>query len=92
MKKLNKRSGKSSTSTFTEESNETNLKLQYYIERLGSHVKAARTLVTPAIRFPAFFDDFEIEYLLSSKPAELSPPMDERTTVDDIFRSDALPM
>jgi len=83
MKEVNKRSGKGSTSTLTEESNETNfLKLRHYIGRLGSHVKAARTLVAAAMRFPAFFDDFEIKCLPSSKPGKLPPPMDELTTLD----------
>jgi hypothetical protein len=86
MKELNKRSGKGSTSILTEGSNETNfLKLRHYIGRLGSHVKAARTLVAAAMRFPAFFDGFEIEYLASSKPAELPPLMDELTTLDGII-------
>jgi len=86
MKELNKRSGKGSTSTFTEESNETNfLELRHYIGRLGSHVKAAKTLVAAAMRFPAFFDDFEIEYLPSSKPAESPPLMDKLTTLDGII-------
>jgi hypothetical protein len=86
MKELNKRSGKGSTSTPTEESHETNfLKLRHYIGRLGSHMKAARTLVAAAMRFPAFFDDFEIECLPSSKPAELPPPADELTTLDGII-------
>src|SRR5882757_9098075 len=87
MKELNKRYGKSSTTTLTVvESNESNfLTLRHYIGRLGSHVKAARTLVAAAMRFPAIFDNFEIECLASSKPAELSPLMDERTTLDGII-------
>src|ERR1700749_3459106 len=86
MKELTKRSGKGSTSILTEESNETSfLKLRHYIGRLGSHMKAARTLVTAATRFPAFFDNFEIEYLPSSKPAESPPPIDELTTLDGII-------
>jgi hypothetical protein len=87
MKELNRRCGKSSTSTLTsEESNETNfLTLRHYIGRLGSHVKAAKTLVAAAMRFPAFFDDFEIEFLPSSKPAESPPRMDELTTLDGII-------
>jgi len=87
MKELNKRSGKGSTSTFAEsESNETNfLKLRHYIGRLGSHVKAAKILVAAAMRFPAFFDDFEIECLPSSIPAKSPPPMDELTTLNGII-------
>jgi OTT_1508-like deaminase len=83
MKELKKRSGK--TSALTVESNEANfLKLRHYIGRLGFHVKAAKTLVAAAKSFPAFFDDFEIEYLPSSKPVESPPPMDELTTLDGI--------
>jgi hypothetical protein len=86
MKELNKRSGKGSISTLISESNETNfLKLRHYIGRLGSHVKAARTLVAAAMRFPAIFDDFEIEYLPSSEPTKLPPLMDEWTTLDGII-------
>ena len=85
MKELKKRSGKGSSSALTVESNEANfLKLRHYIGRLGFHVKAAKTLVAAAKSFPAFFDDFEIEYLPSSKPVESPPPMDELTTLDGI--------
>ena len=85
MKELNRRSGKGYTSTFLVESNKTDfLTLRHYIGRLGSHVKAARTLVATAMRFPAFFDNFEIECLPSSKPDKLPPPMDELTTLDGI--------
>jgi hypothetical protein len=74
MKELNKRSGKGST-TLTEELNETNfLKLQHFIGCLGSHMKATRTLIAAAMRFPVFFNDFEIECLPLSKPAK-SPPI-----------------
>ena len=84
MKKLNKRSRKGST--LTVKSNETMfLELRHYIGRLGSHVRAARILVTAAMAFPTFFDDFEIEYLPSSKPAELPPPTDEKTTLDGVI-------
>jgi hypothetical protein len=86
MKELNKRSGKGSTSTLTEGSNETNfLQLRHYIGRLGSHVKAARTLVAAAMRFPAYFDDFKIECLPSSTPAKLPPPLNHQRTLNDII-------
>jgi hypothetical protein len=46
-------------------------------------MKAARTLVAAAIRFPAFFDDFEIKCLPSPKPAT-TPQMKKLTTLDQI--------
>ena len=86
MKELNKRSGKGFTSTLTEGLNEKNfLQLRHYVGCLSSHVKAARTLVAAAMRFPAYFDNFEIECLPSSTPAKLPPPLNHQTTLNDII-------
>lgn len=35
--------------------------IRHLIGRLGEHLKAAKTLVTAALRFPAILDDFEIQ-------------------------------
>lgn len=87
MKELTRRSEKGSGPVSVQESNASNfLKLRHYIGRLGSHMKAARTLVAAAMRFPTFFDNFEIQRVPSPKPAEKSPPMDDLTTLDGIAR------
>jgi OTT_1508-like deaminase len=85
MKELTWRSEKGSGQACMHESNASNfLKVRHYIGRLGSHMKAARTLVAAAMKFPTFFDGFEIECLPSPKPAERPPPMDDLTTLDGI--------
>jgi hypothetical protein len=85
MKELTKRSLKGSAYAGTEDSNAGNFtRLRHYIGRLGSHMKAAKVLVAAANRFPAFFDNPQIECCSSPKPATAPPPMDKRTTLDGI--------
>jgi hypothetical protein len=85
MKELTRRSEKGSAVACMAESNaSTFLRVRHFIGRLGYHMKAARTLVASAIRFPAFFDDFEIKLLPSPKPAEI-PRMNKLTTLDQIL-------
>jgi len=85
MKELKKRSG-NGFSLMQEESRETKfLKLRHYIGRLGSHMSAAKILVAAAMRFPQFFDNFEIKCLESSKPDKSPPPTDHKTTLDSII-------
>ena len=85
MKELTRRSEKGSVLACLAESNAcTFLKTRHLIGLLGMHMKAARTLVATAMRFPAFFDDFEIKCLPSPKPAEIPPRMNKLTTLDQI--------
>jgi hypothetical protein len=58
--------------------------VRHDIGRLGSHKKAASTLVAAAMKFPTLFDNFEIKRLPSPKPAERPSPMDNLTTLDGI--------
>ena len=88
MKELTRRSEKGSESEFgimMQESHATNfLMVRHYIGRLGSHMKAARTLVSAAMRFPSLFDNHEVAHLPSPKPAKRPPSIDDRTTLDSI--------
>jgi len=86
MKELTRRSAKGYALACIAESNaNTFLTVRHFIGRLGLHMKAARTLVAATIRFPAFFDDPEIKYLPSPKPAKIPPQMNKLTTLDQII-------
>ena len=85
MKELTRRSEKGFGPVDMQESYASNfLKVRHHIGRLGSHKRAAKTLVSAAKKFPTLFDDFEIESLPSPKPAESRPQMDDLTTLDRI--------
>jgi len=58
--------------------------VRHYIGRLSSHMRAAKTLVAAAERFPAFFDNPEIKCCPSPRPAKLPLLMDEHTTLEGI--------
>jgi OTT_1508-like deaminase len=86
MKELTRRSEKGSAlACMVESKASTFLKVRHLVGRLGSHMKAAKTLVAAATRFPAFFDDFEIKCLPSPKPAETPPRMNKMKAVDQIL-------
>jgi hypothetical protein len=87
MKDLTKRSAKGvAPACMAPESNANAFsELRHLIGRLGSHMRAASTLVAAGVRFPAFFDDFEIKYLSSPKPAKTPPQMNKLATLDDIL-------
>jgi len=85
MKELTRRSEKGNAQASMAESHaSTFLKVRHLIGRLGSHMRAARTLVAAAMRFPALFDDFEVECLPSPKPAEIPPQMNKQANLDHI--------
>jgi OTT_1508-like deaminase len=60
------------------------LEVRYCIGRLARHMKAAKAIVAAAARFPALFDDCEIQTCPSSVKAKTSPIMASKTTLDDI--------
>jgi len=69
----------------TEDSNAGRCRaIRHYIGRLAWHMKAAKTLVAMAERFPMLFVDFRIEYCRSPKREETPPAMDARTTLNGI--------
>ena len=69
--------------TANDEGNASNfLDVRHTIGRLARHRKAAKAIVTAAARFPALFDDYEIQTCPSSGKAETSPTMAKNATLD----------
>jgi hypothetical protein len=82
MKELARRAC-ASPSVGTEDSNAgAYLNIRHYIGRIGSHMKATKTLVAAASRLPALFVGFRIECCPSPKPAERPPQMNMSLTLD----------
>jgi OTT_1508-like deaminase len=59
---------------------------RHFIGRLGSHLKAAKILITAGSRMPNMFENFSIEIQPSSKPPSSPPPTDHMTTLDGIVK------
>jgi hypothetical protein len=60
--------------------------VRHYIGRIGSYVKAAKILVSAAIRFPTLFDRFWIECCASPGPKPSTICLtDDLTTLDSII-------
>lgn len=87
MRRLQKHIGDSSPEMDTAESRRQNFVItRHYIGRLGSHLKAARTLLVAGQRMPDLFEDFSVSIWPSPKPPSLPPPTDQLTTLEGIIK------
>lgn len=57
---------------------------RHYIERLGSHLRAAKILSKTACEIPSLFDEFVVAPLLRSPVPTVPPPLRRATTLDGI--------
>ena len=87
MRELQRHIGEEHATSDHPESRRENFRLaRHFIGRLGSHLRAARILVTAARRLPSLFDNFTIKTLPSPKPPKLPPPVDHLTTLSGIIK------
>ena len=87
MRELQKHIGnESSESDIAGSKRQVFLLTRHYIGRLGSHVRAAKTLTIAGQRLPHLFDNFAIKPRPSPKPPILPPLLDNLTTLDGIIK------
>jgi hypothetical protein len=87
MKALQKHAGDGTAEMAESESRQQAFLLtRHYIGRLGSHLRAAKLLVTAGLKLPDLFDGFAIQTRPSLRPSSLPPPTDHLTTLEGILR------
>lgn len=86
MKELYKRGDGLVTITEGQSKKDAFFLTRHYIGRLGSHLRAAKVLVATRSRIPGLFDDFTVQKLAAPKAETSPPPINHRTTIEEILK------
>ena len=80
------RSNSTATNYTSSPLDESLANIRHYVGRLGSHLRAARTLVAAARKMPALFDDWKLRPLTCPPPSPPPKPDNLKTLEAILFR------